>query len=177
MYDVLIRNGLIYDGSGRSPFPADIAVNGDTIAAIGRVEGHARQEIDAAGLAVSPGFINMMCWANESLIHDGRSQSDIRQGVTLEILGEGFSMGPVNDELKAYMKERQGDIQHLVEIQQLPVRIGRGPGLVQQPVLDLMGEDQRQAGDAQHQQEHGRDQTRPGVHPRPGADRGCLHGI
>lgn len=115
MYDVLIRNGLIYDGSGRSPFPADIAVTGDTIAAIGRVEGHARQEIDAAGLAVSPGFINMMCWANESLIHDGRSQSDIRQGVTLEILGEGFSMGPVNDELKAYMKERQGDIQYDIE--------------------------------------------------------------
>jgi N-acyl-D-amino-acid deacylase len=115
MYDVLVRNGLIYDGSGRSPFPADIAITDDTIAAIGRVEGRARQEIDAAGLAVSPGFINMMCWANESLIHDGRSQSDIRQGVTLEILGEGFSMGPVNDELKAYMKERQGDIQYDIE--------------------------------------------------------------
>ena len=115
MHDILIRNGLIYDGSGRSPFPGDLAITGDTITAMGRIDGLARQEIDADGLAVSPGFINMMCWANESLIHDGRSQSDIRQGVTLEILGEGFSMGPLNDELKAYMKERQGDIQYDIE--------------------------------------------------------------
>lgn len=115
MYDVLIRNGLIYDGSGRAPFPADLAVTGDTIAEIGRISGRGRLEIDAGGMAVSPGFINMMCWANESLIYDGRSQSDIRQGVTLEILGEGFSMGPLNDELKAYMKERQGDIQYDIE--------------------------------------------------------------
>ena len=115
MHDVLIRNGLIYDGSGGAPYPGDLAVSGDTIAAIGRVEGRARTEIDAQELAVAPGFINMMCWANESLIHDGRSQSDIRQGVTLEILGEGFSMGPVNDELKAYMKARQGDIRYDVE--------------------------------------------------------------
>jgi len=115
MHDILIRNGLIYDGSGRAPFPADVAISGDTITGIGRVDGQARRVIDAAGLAVSPGFINMMCWANESLIHDGRSQSDIRQGVTLEILGEGFSMGPVNDELKAYMKERQGDIRYDIE--------------------------------------------------------------
>ncbi|MCL4804226.1 MAG: D-aminoacylase [Anaerolineae bacterium] len=115
MYDFVIRNGLIYDGSGRSPFTADLAITGDTITAIGRIDGQARRTIDAGGLAVSPGFINMMCWANESLIHDGRSQSDIRQGVTLEILGEGFSMGPVNDDLKAYMKERQGDIQYDIE--------------------------------------------------------------
>lgn len=115
MYDFVIRNGLIYDGSGRPPSPADLAITGDTITAIGRIDGQARRTIDAGGLAVSPGFINMMCWANESLIHDGRSQSDIRQGVTLEILGEGFSMGPVNDDLKAYMKERQGDIQYDIE--------------------------------------------------------------
>ncbi len=115
MHDILIRNGLIYDGSGRAPFPADLAIDGDTISEIGRIDGRTRAEIDAGGLVVSPGFINMMCWANESLIHDGRSQSDIRQGVTLEILGEGFSMGPLNDELKAYMHERQGDIRYDIE--------------------------------------------------------------
>ena len=115
MHDIIIRHGIIYDGSGNSPYAADLAITGDTIAEIGRVSGRAQLEIDAGGMAVSPGFINMMCWANESLIHDGRSQSDIRQGVTLEILGEGWSMGPINDELKAYMKERQGDIRYDVE--------------------------------------------------------------
>jgi len=115
MYDIIIRNGTIYDGSGKPPYSADLAIIGDTIAEIGRIDGRARLTLDADGLAVSPGFINMMCWANESLIHDGRSQSDIRQGVTLEILGEGWSMGPLNDELKAYMKERQGDIRYDVE--------------------------------------------------------------
>lgn len=115
MHNIIIRNGAIYDGSGKQPYMADLAITGDTIAEIGRIDGRARQEIDAGGLAVSPGFINMMCWANESLIHDGRSQSDIRQGVTLEILGEGWSMGPLNDDLKTYMKERQGDIRYDVE--------------------------------------------------------------
>jgi N-acyl-D-amino-acid deacylase len=115
MTDTIIRNGLIYDGSGDPPYAGDVAISGDTITQIGRVEGSAATVIDAAGLAVSPGFINMMCWANESLIEDGRSQSDIRQGVTLEIMGEGFSMGPLNDELKAYMKARQGDIQYDIE--------------------------------------------------------------
>ncbi|WP_374687061.1 amidohydrolase family protein [Promineifilum sp.] len=115
MHDVLIRNGTIYDGSGGAPYAADLAIRGDTITEIGRVDGRAGQEIDAGGLAVAPGFINMMCWANESLIHDGRSQSDIRQGVTLEILGEGFSMGPLNDDLKAYLRERQGDIRYDIE--------------------------------------------------------------
>lgn len=115
MHDVLIRNGLIYDGSGRPPYAADLAITGDTITEIGRIDGRAQLTIDADGLAVSPGFINMMCWANESLIHDGRSQSDIRQGVTLEILGEGWSMGPLNDELKAYTKELQGDIRYDIE--------------------------------------------------------------
>ncbi len=115
-YDVILRNGTIYDGSGSPPFVGDLAINGDQIAAIGdlgRAEG--RTEIDATGLAVSPGFINMMCWANESLIQDGRSQSDIRQGVTLEILGEGDSMGPLNQEMKEEMVRRQGDIVYDVE--------------------------------------------------------------
>jgi N-acyl-D-amino-acid deacylase len=115
MHDLLIRNGTIYDGSGGAPFVADVAIDGDVITEIGPVDRRAHQTIDAAGLAVAPGFINMMCWANASLIHDGRSQSDIRQGVTLEVLGEGWSMGPLNDELKAYMKERQGDIRFDIE--------------------------------------------------------------
>ena len=115
MHDLLIRNGTIYDGSGGAPVAADIAIDGDTITAIGPAAGPARQTIDAEGLAVAPGFINLMCWANASLLHDGRSQSDIRQGVTLEILGEGWSMGPLNDALKTYMVERQGDIRYDIE--------------------------------------------------------------
>lgn len=115
MHDLLIRNGTIYDGRGGAPYVGDVAVSGDTLTEIGQVDGRARQVIDAAGLAITPGFINLMSWANESLIYDGRSQSDIRQGVTLEILGEGWSMGPLNDELKAYMVERQGDIRYDIE--------------------------------------------------------------
>ncbi|MFQ5434079.1 MAG: amidohydrolase family protein [Anaerolineae bacterium] len=115
VYDVLIRNGLIVDGSGSEPTMGDVAIQGDMIAAVGEVAGNGRFQIDAHGAAISPGFINMMCWANESLIADGRSQSDIRQGVTLEVLGEGWSMGPVNDKLKAYMKARQGDIRYEIE--------------------------------------------------------------
>lgn len=115
-YDVLIRNGEIYDGSGGAPFRGDIAINGDTIAEIGHLStARGRTEIDAQGLAVAPGFINMMCWANESLIADGRSQSEIRQGVTLEVLGEGNSMGPLNEKMKVEEKERQGDIKYDIE--------------------------------------------------------------
>jgi len=115
-YDLLIRNGEIHDGSGGAPFRGDIAVNGDTIAAIGNLStARGRMEVDAQGLAVAPGFINMMCWANESLIADGRSQSEIRQGVTLEVLGEGNSMGPLNEKMKVEEKERQGDIKYDIE--------------------------------------------------------------
>lgn len=110
-YDILIRNGTIYDGSGDAPFSGDVAINGDTIAALGALtDAHGREEIDAHGLAVAPGFINMLSWANESLIADGRSQSDIRQGVTLEIMGEGESMGPLNAGMKKDMLENEGDI-------------------------------------------------------------------
>jgi len=110
-YDLIIRNGMIYDGTGSEPFVGDVAVNGDIIAAVGSLpDARGRTEIDAAGRAVTPGFINMLSWANESLIEDGRSQSDIRQGVTLEVLGEGSSMGPLNDAMKREMRERQGDI-------------------------------------------------------------------
>ncbi|MEZ4593009.1 MAG: D-aminoacylase [Chloroflexota bacterium] len=114
-YDILIQDGLIVDGSGEEPTLGSVAIQDDKIVAVGEVAGNGRRVIDAQGQAVSPGFINMMCWANESLIWDGRSQSDIRQGVTLEVLGEGSSMGPVNDKLKAAMKARQGDIQYDIE--------------------------------------------------------------
>jgi len=110
-YDHIIRNGTIYDGSGKKPVVGDVAIMGDTIAKIGNLKrDQGKTEIDATGLAVSPGFINMLSWATESLIHDGRSQSDIRQGVTLEIFGEGESMGPLNDAMKKEMVENQGDI-------------------------------------------------------------------
>ena len=110
-YDVVIRGGTVYDGSGWPAFQADVAIRDDTIAAVGALGGdQGRIEIDAAGLAVAPGFINMLSWATESLIADGRSQSDIRQGVTLEVFGEGVSLGPLTPEMKRVHRERQGDI-------------------------------------------------------------------
>lgn len=114
-FDVLIRNGTLYDGSGATPVPGDIAINQDRIAAVGRIpEARAKIQIDAAGLAVAPGFINVLSWANETLIADGRSQSDIRQGVTLEVLGEGESMGPLNDGMRSTMQAQQADIRYPV---------------------------------------------------------------
>jgi len=115
-YDVILRGGNIYDGSGEKPYIGDVAFDGDRIAAIGDIgEATAPIQIDVKGLAVAPGFINMMSWANESLIEDGRSQSDIRQGVTLEIMGEGDSMGPLNDAMKAEMIGQQSDIRYEIE--------------------------------------------------------------
>jgi N-acyl-D-amino-acid deacylase len=114
-YDKIIRNGLVYDGKGGDPYKADIAINADTIADIGNLPANlGKEEIDAHGMAVAPGFINMLSWANESLIQDGRSQSDIRQGVTLEVMGEGSSMGPLNAKMKAEMSKGQGDIHYKV---------------------------------------------------------------
>ncbi|MEO6317089.1 MAG: D-aminoacylase [Chitinophagaceae bacterium] len=114
-YDTIIRNGLLYDGNGGAPYKADIGINADTIAFIGDLAGaHAKKETDAKGMAVAPGFINMLSWATESLIEDGRSQSDIRQGVTLEVFGEGESMGPLNPQMKAQMQTGQGDIKYNV---------------------------------------------------------------
>lgn len=100
-HDVLITDGLIYDGSGGEPYTADIAISGDRITDIGELDGSAGVTIDAAGLAVAPGFINMLSWATDSLLVDGRSQSDIRQGVTLEVFGEGNSGGPLNEAMQA----------------------------------------------------------------------------
>jgi N-acyl-D-amino-acid deacylase len=109
-YDVVIRNGMVYDGSGTPPVAADVALQGDSIVAVGVVTGKGTLEVDATGMAVAPGFINMLSWATESLIEDGRSQGDIRQGVTLEVMGEGTSMGPLSDTLRADMLAEQGDI-------------------------------------------------------------------
>lgn len=110
-YDVVIRNGTVYDGMGAEPFSADIAIDGDRIVAMGDIgKEQAVREIDAAGLAVAPGFINMLSWATESLLVDGRAMSDLKQGVTLEVMGEGWSMGPLNARMKSEMAERQGDI-------------------------------------------------------------------
>ncbi len=115
-FDLIIRRGLIYDGSGRSPVTGDLAMTGDTIRAVGALGGaQARTEIDARGLAVAPGFINMLSWATETLIADGRSQSDIRQGVTLEIFGEGESMGPLNRKMKKALRTQQGDLKYDVK--------------------------------------------------------------
>jgi len=115
-YDVIVRGGSVYDGSGATPVQADVAINGDRIVKIGDLsEATATNEIDAAGKAVSPGFINMLSWATESLIIDGRGMSDIKQGVTLEVMGEGWSMGPLNDELKAMAAARQQDFKYDIE--------------------------------------------------------------
>lgn len=115
-YDLIISNGKIYDGSGNPPIDADVAVSADTIAAIGDLaNATTKLRIDVNGHAVAPGFINMLSWANVSLIEDGRSQGDIRQGVTLEVLGEGSSMGPLTDSMKVEIKERQNDIKYEIE--------------------------------------------------------------
>jgi N-acyl-D-amino-acid deacylase len=115
-YDRILRNGTIYDGSGGPPVVGDVGIHGDSIIALGDL-GNARgvEEIDVTGLAVAPGFINMLSWATTSLLHDNRSQSDIRQGVTLEVFGEGSSMGPLNDSMKTLMVSQQGDITFDVE--------------------------------------------------------------
>ena len=108
-FDVIIHGGTVYDGTGAAPQQVDIAIRGDRIAGIGpAVAGaNAKTVIDAKGLAVAPGFINMLSWSTESLIEDGRSQSEIRQGVTTEIMGEGESMGPVNDRVREHMLREQ----------------------------------------------------------------------
>lgn len=111
-HDVVIRGGTVYDGSGGAPAAADAAIDGDRITGVGAIGARGRVEIDAAGLAVAPGFINMLSWATTSLIADGRSQSDIRQGVTLEVFGEGWSLGPVNDAMRREQTEQQGDIKY-----------------------------------------------------------------
>jgi N-acyl-D-amino-acid deacylase len=114
-FDTVIRNALICDGSGSAPFRGDVAIKDDLIAAMGKGLDDGTKEIDASGLVVSPGFINMLSWGVESLIEDGLGQSDIRQGVTLEVFGEGESMGPLSEAMKKNLIERQGDIKYDVK--------------------------------------------------------------
>jgi N-acyl-D-amino-acid deacylase len=115
-FDVLIRGGTVYDGSGDAPRQADVGIRGDRIAAVGDLGGAtSKLVVDAGGLAVAPGFINMLSWSTDSLLADGRGQSEIRQGVTTEIMGEGWSWGPVNDAIKKRMKAEQTDFKYDIE--------------------------------------------------------------
>ena len=112
-FDVLIRGGTVYDGTGAPGRRADVALRGDRIAAVGALEGAtAATVVDASGLAVAPGFINMLSWSTESLLVDGRSQGEIRQGVTTEIFGEGASMGPLTPAMKQRIVKEQGDLKY-----------------------------------------------------------------
>ena len=112
-FDVVIRGGTVYDGTGEPGRRADVALRGDRVAAVGDLSGvQAPLVVDATGLAVSPGFINMLSWSTESLLADGRSQGEIRQGVTTQIFGEGSSMGPLNDAMKKRALEQMGDIKY-----------------------------------------------------------------
>ena len=113
MHDVVIRNGTVYDGEGGAPYAADVAIDGDLIAAVMPAIGdRGRRELDVSGLAVAPGFINVLSWAIPSLFADGRAQSDVRQGVTLEVFGEGSSMGPLTGAMRRDQIERQADIKY-----------------------------------------------------------------
>ena len=116
-YDILIKNGTIADGSGSPTYIGSVGVNADTIAAVGKLKATGTVEIDATGLVVAPGFINVLSWATESLIEDGMSLSDIMQGVTLEVFGEGWSMGPLNGDLKKKLQlpTAQGDIKYDID--------------------------------------------------------------
>jgi N-acyl-D-amino-acid deacylase len=114
-HDVILRNGLIYDGSGLEPYVGEVAIDGDRITAVAaHVDGHARTEVDARGRAIAPGFINMLSHAEDSLLEDGRALSDLQQGVTLEVMGED-SMGPLTPRMKELMRQRQGDIDFAVD--------------------------------------------------------------
>jgi N-acyl-D-amino-acid deacylase len=115
-YDVIIRGGTVYDGSGKPGVRTDIGIRGDKIAAVGDLaKAKTKTTFDASGLAVTPGFINMLSWSNESLLADGRGQSEVRQGVTTQIMGEGWSMGPLNAAIKKRMKAEQVDIKFEIE--------------------------------------------------------------
>ncbi|MCA1606616.1 MAG: amidohydrolase family protein, partial [Acidobacteria bacterium] len=115
-FEVIIKGGTVYDGTGGAPRRADVGIRGDRIVAIGNLKtAQAKTIIDARGLAVAPGFINMLSWSTESLIVDGRSQGEVRQGVTTQIMGEGWSMGPLNERMKKQVVAEQGDIKYDVE--------------------------------------------------------------
>lgn len=110
-HDLVIQNGIVVDGSGAPGFAGWVAVDGDRIAAVGKGSPPAaRRTVDAGGQVIAPGFINMLSWATESLLVDGRGLSDLKQGVTLEVMGEGWSMGPLTPEMRADMIEKQSTL-------------------------------------------------------------------
>lgn len=111
-YDLIVRGGDVYDGSGGAAIRGDVAIQGQRIICVGTCKGLAAKVVDAKGKAVAPGFINMLSWSNQSLIQDGRGLSVLKQGVTLEVMGEGNSMGPLNPEMARYAAQRQGDIKY-----------------------------------------------------------------
>ncbi len=112
-YDVLIRNGTVYDGTGAAGVQTDVGIRGDRVTAVRELsKARADRVIDATGLAVAPGFINTLSWATVSLIEDGRALSDVKQGVTLEVMGEGWSMGPLNPAMKEELQKEQSDIRY-----------------------------------------------------------------
>ncbi|MEO5859638.1 MAG: D-aminoacylase [Pyrinomonadaceae bacterium] len=112
-YDVIIRGGTVYDGSGGKPVKTDVGIKGDRVVRVGNLSrAKATSVIDASGMAVAPGFINMLSWSTESLIVDPRSLGELKQGVTTQIMGEGGSMGPLNDRMKKQMKDDQGDLKY-----------------------------------------------------------------
>ncbi|HMS03325.1 MAG TPA: D-aminoacylase, partial [Gemmatimonadaceae bacterium] len=109
--DLVLRGGTIYDGTGDPGYEGDVVIQGDSIVLVGDASAwRGATEVDVTGLAVAPGFINMLSWGTESLLHDGRGLSDVLQGVTLEVFGEGTSMGPINETMRAEMLAEQGDI-------------------------------------------------------------------
>ncbi|MBX7169427.1 MAG: D-aminoacylase [Pyrinomonadaceae bacterium] len=115
-FDVIIKNGTIYDGSGGKPFKGDVGIKGDKVTAIGNLsKAKATDVVDANGLAVAPGFINMLSWSTESLIIDPRSMGELKQGITTQIMGEGDSMGPLNDRMKKQAIDFQGDFKYKIE--------------------------------------------------------------
>jgi N-acyl-D-amino-acid deacylase len=119
-YDIVVRGGTIYDGSGNVPYKGDVGIKGDRIAFVGpRLKAKGRSEVDARGLAVAPGFINMLSWAAEALVQDGRAQSDIRQGVTLDVFGEGWSMGPWTEAGRAEAQAEQTSIRYPITFNSL----------------------------------------------------------
>src|SRR5262245_12150020 len=115
-FDVILRGGMVYDGTGKPPRQADVGLRGDKVAAVGDLaKAEAKTVVDVRGLAVAPGFINVLSWSTESLLADGRGQSEIRQGVTTQIMGEGWSWGPVNEAVRKRMKAEQTDYKYDIE--------------------------------------------------------------
>jgi N-acyl-D-amino-acid deacylase len=115
-FDIVIKGGMVYDGTGGKGRLTDVAIRGERIVGVGHFKAaNAKIIVDAKGMAVAPGFINMLSWSTESLIEDGRSQGEIREGVTTQIMGEGYSMGPLNDRMKERMRSQQGDIKYEIK--------------------------------------------------------------